>query len=194
MYDEMTEVRERQRRKQLVRACSRMVAGQIRLGKEASFVNFMFNQLPGGVVQHKEIMTREIRRVHDILSRNVARKPNADNSKHLRPVLIGCHDFPVFKIEKQCKSIFAVNDGMHFNAVVLVPPAISWKWDKGSEKLPRAGWDTSLEEHFKSKARFYLNKHLYRIHVTPIEKGTMAGYTLKAFKSWRVSSDDILVL
>lgn len=84
MYDEMTEVRERQRRKQLVRAYSRMIAGQIRLGKEASFVNFMFNQLPGGVAQHKEIMTREVRRVHDILSRSVVRKPNSDTSKRDR--------------------------------------------------------------------------------------------------------------
>lgn len=194
MSMQTTETSERYHRSKLVKGYSQMIREHIKLGKEASFVNFMFNQIPGGIERQKGVMTREVRRVHDILARNIVRKPSSAACKHLRPAFVGCHDFPVMKHEKQCVSTFTVNGGMHFNAIVLVPPPVIWTWDRGAEKLPRAGWNTSLEEHFHMKARFYVNSTLYRIHVTPVEEGTMADYALKAFKSWRVSSDDILVL
>jgi hypothetical protein len=50
-----------------------------------------------------------------------------------------------------------------------------------------------LKKHFEQCQQFYLNDVLYRLHVTPITKGSMADYTLKAFKHGRVSSDSIQV-
>jgi hypothetical protein len=51
-----------------------------------------------------------------------------------------------------------------------------------------------LDQHFQEESKFYLNDRLARIHVTPVNYGTMMDYTLKAFKHGRVDEDAILVL
>jgi hypothetical protein len=49
--------------------------------------------------------------------------------------------------------------------------------------------------HVKRKENEYLTDKLYRIHVTPLVKGTtMADYTLKAFVKGWINSNDILIL
>jgi len=51
-----------------------------------------------------------------------------------------------------------------------------------------------LDLHFRERGTFYLNDRLARVHVTPVNNGTMADYTLKTFKHGRVDWDSILVL
>jgi hypothetical protein len=49
--------------------------------------------------------------------------------------------------------------------------------------------------HVERKKKEYLTDKLYRIHVTPLVKGTsMTDYTLKAFLKGRITDNDILVL
>ena len=57
----------------------------------------------------------------------------------------------------------------------------------------RSRLSVPLKKHFEQCQRFYLNDILCRIHVTPITDGSMADYTLKAFKHGRVGPDSIQI-
>ena len=87
-----------------------------------------------------------------------------------------------------------VNDGLHFNAISLTPAVRGIARPLTHLFMPRSRLKVSLEEHFRRKQEMYQTEHLYRIHVEPITDGTMADYTLKAFRNGHVSPDDILVL
>jgi hypothetical protein len=159
---------------------------------EAYYVNFMFSSLPGREVTKIDIMKKEVIRFHDLLRRHVVRKPNAPGWRDLVPVLIGAPDYPVPKKIKVDARLFQVNDGLHFNAVVLLPPRFEPPTIVG---VRQSRLRESLVVHVKEKEVEYLTDKLYRIHVTPLVKGTsMAEYTLKAFLKGRINSDDILIL
>jgi hypothetical protein len=167
-------------------------------GRLGYFVNFMFNQLPGSRQTQMEIMNREVDRVHSILMHHIVRRPNADNWAHLRPIFIGSHDLPVFKWKRdRLGRLDVANDGMHLNLIALVPPH-SYSFFPHSVQCkawgPRSRLTVPLDQHFKERSRFYLNESLARVHVTPITDGTMADYTLKAFKHGRVDADSLLIL
>jgi hypothetical protein len=88
--------------------------------------------------------------------------------------------------------LFQVNGGLHFNAVVLLPPRFQPPRIPG-ERQSRL--KDSLVAHVHENSAEYLTDKLYRIHVEPMVKGTtMADYTFKAFKNGRISSDDVLIL
>jgi hypothetical protein len=59
---------------------------------------------------------------------------------------------------------------------------------------PQSRLKVSLDQHFRERRRLYLTERLARIHVTAVEDGTMADYTLKAFKNGRIDADSILIL
>jgi hypothetical protein len=154
------------------------------------YVNFMFNQLPGSDRTRREIMKREVARFHDILTNHTVRKRKAQGWRDLVPVLIGAPDYPVIKKEKADAKLYQVNEGLHFNAIVLVPPR-----KRPSPNGKRSRMKESLGKHLKLKSELYLTSRLGRIDVTPVELGTtMTDYALKAFRRGRISSDDILVL
>ena len=159
---------------------------------EAYYVNFMFHSLPGREATKMDIMKKEVTRFHDLLKRHVVRKPNAPGWRELVPVLIGAPDHPVPKKIKVDVRLFQVNDGLHFNAVVLLPPRFELPTIVG---VRQSRLRELLVVHVKEKEVEYLTDKLYRIHVTPLVKGTsMADYTLKAFARGRINSDDILIL
>jgi hypothetical protein len=156
----------------------------------------MFNHIPGDAALKMDVMTAEVKRVHDILTRHIVKRPKAKNWCHLRPIFIGCPDLPVWKHKKELVRNLVVNDGLHFNVVALVPeealPTMPIEvqfilWGRRSRlKVP-------LKKHFAQNQRFYLNDSLSRIHVTPITEGTMADYTLKVYKKGWVSPDSVQV-
>jgi hypothetical protein len=165
---------------------------------DAYFLNLMFNQLPGCRRTAMEIMIKEAERVHSILTRHIVRRPTAEQWARLRPIFIGVHDLPVFKWDRrELQRLDFVNDGLHFNVVALVPPPshpilpMSFQYRAWG---PQSRLKVPLHQHFRERRRFYLNERLARIDATPITKGTMADYTLKAFKHGRVDADSILVL
>jgi len=187
----------RNTRELIVAGYSEMIREHIDLGWDAYYINFMFNHIPGSRGARMDIMTGEVTRVHYILTRHIVRRPQAKEWRRLRPIFIGCHDLPVWKHDKELEvQTLIVNDGLHFNVVALVPqparPDMPIRvqfllWGRQSRlKLP-------LDEHFLIKQRFYLNDALARIHITPINRGTMADYTLKAFKHGRVGPDSIQI-
>jgi len=167
-------------------------------GRDAYFVNFMFNQLPGSRQTQMEIMTQEVGRVHSILTHHIVRRPKVEKWAHLRPIFIGSHDLPVFKWDRgELHRLDIVNDGVHFNVVALVPPPSHPVWPNWSQYRmwgPQSRLKVPLDLHFRERGTFYLNDRLARVHVTPVNNGTMADYTLKTFKHGRVDWDSILVL
>ena len=183
-------------REQVVGGYSDMVRNYIDLGLDPYYLNFMFNHIPGSRAAKRDAMISEVTRVHHILTRHVVRRPNTEAWRHLRPIFIGCHDLPVWKHEKELLQNFVANDGLHFNAVALLPrPALTVLdiklqfriWGRQSRlKVP-------LHQHLWEKRQFYHNDALSRIHVTPITRGTMADYMLKTFKHGRVDADSIQI-
>lgn len=187
----------RDERTRVVTAYKDLVRKHVRKGKEAFFINFMFNRLPGKPETQKEMMKREVIRFHELLTRNIVRKKHSDRWKHFKPILIGCPDYPVVK---HCKDAFrdvVVNDGLHFNVLELVPPPrpdpeSDYFFIRG-EKFSRLS--TDLKVHVDEHPHWYLTESLSRVHVTPVvQTDTMVDYTLKAFLNGRISGDDILIL
>jgi hypothetical protein len=139
-------------------------------------------------------MKRDVIRAHDLLMRNIVRKPNSENWKASRPIFIGCPDLPVLKRIKQPIRNHLVNDGLHFHAVCLTPALYGSKPPLLHWHLPWSRLKVPLVDHFIERQGMYQTEHLYRVHVMPITYGTMTDYTLKAFRNGRAATDDILVL
>ena len=181
----------RDKRLEIVKGYDQLVKWYRRKGLVIYFINFMFNQLPGSQNTQKEIMKRNVERVHDILARNVARKPKSKLWKHLRPIFIGCPDYPVGKKKKASSEAVSVNEGLHFNVIACVPKKRPKELGESGLRLSRLR--VGLKRHFRERASWYLNGELSRIHVTRVTKGTMASYALKAFINGRISADDVAV-
>ncbi len=173
---------------------SELIGMHVGEGRIPYFINFMFNNIPGSPKRKMEAMTSEVIRVHDILARHTIRKPRSKAWQHLRPIFVGCPDLPVRKNDKELVRNLQVNGGLHFNVVALVAPHEPEHAVNPFTAHLKSRLKVSLKAHFEQCQRFYLNDYLSRIHVTPINDGTMADYTFKAFKWNRISSDDILVL
>lgn len=157
---------------------------------DAYYVNFMFNALPGKETMRFAIMNSEVTRVHGLLTRYAVRKRKSPKWSDLVPVLIGAPDYPVVKRKKVDAKLYQVNDGLHFNAVVLIPSRDVLGTPGKHSRLKE-----SLDVHFALKEREYCKNRLARIHVTPVDPDTtMTDYMLKAFRRGRITSDDILVL
>jgi hypothetical protein len=171
-----------------------------RFGRVPHYINFMFNHVPGNRKTKMEFMKKQVIRVHDILTRSIVRKPNSEDWKPSRPILVGCPDLPVWKKEKKDKEPIRnliVNDGLHFNAICLTPPDKTFVREEGDcNWYAKSRLKMSLERHFEQCQRFYQTEHLYRIHVTPITHriDAVTEYTLKAFKNGYITADDILVM
>jgi hypothetical protein len=162
-----------------------------RLGRKwrGYFVNFMFERISGSAHNRKSIMIEEVTRVFSTLITRVARKPKSPSAKHFLPLFVGCPDFPVYKKEKELLRNMVVNDGLHFNGVLVLPP----------KSYCRAGSDLhtgGLKRHFNQNQHLYYKDDypLDRLHATRIKEDTMIDYALKAFKSGKIDSDDILIL
>jgi hypothetical protein len=178
-------------RKQIIAGYDQMIEEIIENDRaKVYYVNFMFNQLPGSDRTRREIMKTEVARFHDILTNHTVRKRKAQGWRDLVPVLIGAPDYPVIKKEKADAKLYQVNEGLHFNAIVLVPPR-----KRPSPNGKRSRMKESLRKHVDLKRERYLTARLGRIHVTRVGTSTsMTEYMLKAFRRGRISSDDILVL
>jgi len=186
-------------RKLIIAGYAEMIKRRVDDGGRPNYVNFMFNHIPGSAATKMDAMTAEVTRVHNILTRNIVKRPKAKLWCHLRPIFIGCHDLQVWKHEKQLVRNFVVNDGLHFNVLALVPK-------ESDATIPmrlqfalwgrRSNLTVPLIAHFEDRERFYLTDVLSRIDVSPVKAGTipeMTDYALKAFKHGRVGPDSIQV-
>jgi hypothetical protein len=184
-------------REKLVESYSEFITELKNSNMDGYYFSFMFNHISGNENQRKERMFSDVKRVHDILSRHIVRKPKSIAWQHLLPVFIVCPDFPVPKKEKSSIRVYNANDGLHMNAVGLVPPPPPSYLPSGVRQHPFFGKLPRLREpldvHFQKSKHEYLTDKLYRIDVTPISWSTMADYALKNFKNGKVAYDDIRV-
>ena len=170
-------------RDRIVETYHSIVLTKILEGWQPYFLNFMFKQLSENKNIKFEIMKEEVSRVYATLLPHIVRRPRSPTWYRFNPRLIGCPDNKVFK-KKQESSDVGINDGWHFNAVMLLPPEA------------HSRFRDHLANHFMTRQRTYTRPcdRLQRIHVTLIESGTMVDYMLKHLKRRNVSADDILLL
>jgi hypothetical protein len=184
-------------RKKLVQSYSDLIADLQSRNMDAYYFSFMFDHISGNEYQRKERMFGDVKRVHDILSRHIVRKPTSEAWEHLLPVFVVFPDYPVAKDEKSSIRAYNANDGLHINAIGLVPPPPPPYLPPGVRQHAYFGKLSRLREpldlHFQQLQQEYRTDKLYRIDVTPISHGTMADYALKNFKNGKVSYDDIRV-
>ena len=179
------------KRIQVVDGLDELVRNQIAEGKEPYFVNFMFQRLSGGDTARAAQMAKDVTRFHGLLTQHVVRRPDAPSWSHLRPALIGVPDLPVSRRQKTSSRLAQVNAGLHFNAVILMPPR---RRDDHPDRPKRSRLRTCLRAHVDLNFQKYRTSHLYRMHVTAIETGTMVDYAFKTYAAGRVSHDSILIL
>jgi hypothetical protein len=158
------------------------------------FINFMFNELPGGRDAKLQQMRRQVERFHSLLTRHIVRKPESKVWRHLRPVLIVAPDLPVPKSVKTSGNKIGANDGLHFNGILLVPPR--WRPAKAKKAVRRrqSRLRTSVRKHLHQEERLFFNESLARAHVTRVQHGTMADYMFKTIKKGLADWDDMLIL
>lgn len=180
----------------VVAAYSELLKARIADGYICYYANFMFNQLPGERKTQLDIMKGEIERVFGILLKHVVRKPWSDSWKPLMPRFIGCADLPAPKGKKVDVDVVRVNDGLHFNGLLFVPPR---RRKKGGKTVKGAGGrksrlKVSLIRHFECQSSSYLTRRLVRIHLVRVKNDGITDYALKTYISGKISSDDFLVI
>ena len=95
------------------------------------------------------------------------------------PRFFGCPDLPVPKWDKRKKRLVVANEGLHFNGILVLSHFGRGLLDPERD-LPREPYVLP-------------GRRLERIHVTPIEEGSMASYTFKSIGK-ASDQDDILIL
>lgn len=196
MYDRKSLYLTREYRQQLTAGYDELIQDHINASWEPYFLSFMFNHVSGSIPRKMEIMKYEVGRVYSILTRQVVRWPDRNGWKELRPKFIGSPDLPVYKHEKELVRNLKINDGLHYHVVALMPPTRRTLGNAGLDKVVYGRQSrllVPLKQHLRDEYHFYHNEALSRIHAAVITKGTMAEYTLKAFKSGRVEYDAIQV-
>lgn len=185
----MGKYKDYQQRIEIIHGYETLVERRIDEGHRAYFISFMFEGIRGTVERRKVVMAAEVTRVFSTLVTRVARKPKLPGAVEFLPTFIGCPDLPVYKREKELLRNVVVNGGLHFNGVLVLPPKRHCR--RGSD-LHTGG----LKRHFDQNQHLYYKDEypLDRLHATRIRENTMVDYALKAFKSGKNDSDDILIL
>jgi hypothetical protein len=170
--------------RELVEGFTRMVTDRVNDGWSSHFLTFLFSQLPGPRGAVIQSMKDELHRVYSTFLTRTHRKPRTASSDEL-PFLIGAADLPVYKRDRDSSPLVLCNGGLHFHALLLVPP------------------DTRLalpvEEHFRANGGMYLGKRgsIVTLDVRPVTEGhdRVVDYLFKTVLRGRVSYDDgVLVL
>ena len=124
-------------------------------------------------------MVDEVMRVYSTLITREARRTRSAASRLTLPRFLGCPDLPVAKREKKAGRLIVPNEGMHFNGVLVL------------SEFGRGRLDP--ENDLPSKPYCIPGRPLQRIHVTPVEYGSMVPYALK-FIEMAGDWDDFLIL
>ena len=156
----------------LISGYTDLVEQRVQDGWQPYLITFMFKRLPGNKSSVIKQMRDEIERVYATLVTRVVRKPRSPKSADRLPVLIGFADLPVPKREKKQLREIALNDGLHYHGILLLP---------GSSRLR-----TGLAFHFMKYRRLYVGhgSRLDRLHLHQIESdpGYVVRYAFKALE------------
>ena len=168
----------------LVNGFTRLISDRVDLGWSCHLVTILFSQFPGPKKAVMDQIKDEVQRVYSTLLTRVHRKPRSAATDEL-PLLVGALDLRVYKRDRSSIANDFCNGGLHFHAVVLIPP--------------RSRLKESLAEHFQANHGLYEGptKCVQRIHVLPVthDHSRVVDYVLKTVSNGRLSYDDaVLVL
>jgi hypothetical protein len=165
----------------LIDAYNEWIQSYIEFGWSAYLVTFMFLPLPGNQNSKIQQMKKEIESFYsNKLLYQVIRRPKFNDDA---PILFAFADLPVGKKDKTTTIDALVNEGLHFHAIVLIPP-------KSRLSLP-------LHQYVASLSQAYLDQRkLDRIHVQPFysdKSFRVVDYVLKSMKG-RLDYDDCILI
>ena len=151
-------------------------------GWNGYFMTFMFHPLPGNTQAKLQSMKDAVYRFYSTFLTRVVRKPKSVFHAGDRPLFFAAPDYPVPKRRKQSPSDFAINDGLHFHGIMVVPLKSCLKED--------------LIGHLQSRFLTYVKSPLKRIETVLIEDrvGFVTDYAFKSVKRNRFSVDDVILL
>jgi len=129
-------------------------------------------------------MMDELHRVYSTLLTRVHRKPRTAPADTL-PILIGAADLPVYKRDRKSSPLVLCNDGLHFHALLLVPPTT------------RLG--QPVEEHLHANGEMYAGEQrlVRSLDVRSVTHSheRVVDYVFKTILRGRVSYDEgVLIL
>jgi hypothetical protein len=170
--------------RQQVDGYTQMVIDRLDNGWSCHLMTFPFVQLPGPRGAVIQAMKGELQRVYSTFVTRTNRKPRTASPDEL-PVLIGVADLQVYKRDPTSSPVVICNGGLHFHALLLVPP------DTRLE-LP-------VEEHFRDNPDMYLGKRrlITKLDVRPVTETheRAVDYVFKTILRGRIPYDDgILIL
>jgi hypothetical protein len=113
----------------------------------------------------------------------VHRKPRTASLDEL-PVLIGVADLPVYKRDRSTSPMSLCNGGLHFHALLLVPP--------------ESRLEGTVEQHFGDHKRLYLGQSaaVANLNVRSVthKYDRVVDYVFKTVLRGRISYDDGVLL
>jgi hypothetical protein len=167
----------------LVDGYTRLVTDRIHDGWSFHLLTILFHQLPGPRSAVLDRMKDEVQRVYSTLLTRVRRKPRTASTDVL-PILIGVADLPVYKRNRESAPMIYCNNGLHFHALVLMPPTSRLKG--------------SLADHFGSNLDLYAGPghSVQRVDVRPVVDGhrRVVDYVFKTVLNGRLSYDDAVLI
>jgi hypothetical protein len=171
-------------KRQLVDGYTQLVIDRVNNGWSSHLLTFLFSQLPGTRSAAIQKMTDELHRVYSTLLTRVHRKPRTAPTDTL-PILIGATDLPVYKRDRKSSPLVICNGGLHFHALLLVPPTT------------RLG--LPVEEHLHANREMYAGEQrlIQRLDVRSVTHSyeRVVDYVFKTILRGRVPYDDgVLIL
>jgi hypothetical protein len=168
----------------LVQGYTKLVTDRVDEGWTCYLVTFLFSQLPGRRPAIIGQMRDEVQRVYSTFLTRAHREPRRAPPDEL-PILVGVADLPVHKRDRSSSPVVLCNGGLHFHAVLLVPP---------SSRLREP-----VDEHFRSNEALYRGKRqiISAIHVRPATDShdRVVDYVFKTVLRRSLSYDEaVLVL
>src|ERR1019366_9409586 len=138
-------------------------------GHDAYLTTFMFNYIPGNSKSIIGSMTKDIEQFYRTLVTRVVR--NARKAQiHQLPKLIALPDRPVPKDCKQAQQDVAINDGLHFHGITMIPE--------------RSRLDCELDDHVRQSG-MYTDSRCTRIRHIDVQKiKSRPGYTTGSGLKW----------
>jgi hypothetical protein len=160
-----------------------LVTDRIHDGWSCHLVTILFSQLPGPRGAVIDRMKDEVERVYSTLLTRVHRKPRTVSTDKL-PVLVGAVDLPVYKRDRSSAPTVFCNGGLHFHALLLIPPASRLR--------------ESLPDHFERNSDLYAGsgRSVQRVDVRPVveDHGRVVDYVLKTVLNGRLSYDEAMLV
>jgi hypothetical protein len=180
-YDAICRVDPKNR--QLVNGYAQVVIDRVSNGWSCHLMTALFSQLS---VKRNEVIHRmmdELHRVYSTLVTRIHRKPRTASPDEL-PILIAAADLPVYKRDRDSSPRVRCNGGLHFHALLLVPPTT------------RLG--IPVEEHLRANEAMYLGKQglIEKIDVRQVRDSyeRVVDYVFKTILRGRVSYDEGILL